>query len=175
MLMDGERVKLTYGQPTIALPTLTEDQRAQYDRFEVQWQKIGEITWRSAEVPSSSSTITLPVHLEPSTFSIRVRAIGPDGIVMPFTMPWMFSVPVVGKLAFPILEQVYLIALGFHIDLSVKPISFSSDEEQHSSSLQIKLWLKEGRWTRQLLRTSSLWNGIIRQQAKWKCSVCLVN
>ena len=63
---------------TLRLPTLTDEQRARFSEFDVEWRAVGG-AWQSTVTPASSSTVTLPQELAIGSYEVRVRAKSSDG------------------------------------------------------------------------------------------------
>ena len=84
----------------INLPVLTEEQRNDFQTFEVEWRRLGESSWEKTTTSTTSSSVDLPGELPDGSYEVRVRATGTGGTTL-YTTPIRFPLRALGKTAPP--------------------------------------------------------------------------
>ena len=82
----------------INLPVLTEEQRNNFQTFEVEWRKLGASSWEKTTTSTTSSSVNLPGELSDGSYEVRVRATGTGGTTL-YTMPLRFPLRAIRKSA----------------------------------------------------------------------------
>ena len=80
----------------INLPVLTEEQRNDFQTFEVEWRRLGESSWEKTTTSTTSSSVNLPGELTDGSYEVRVRATGTGGTTL-YTMPLRFPLRGLGE------------------------------------------------------------------------------
>ena len=98
----------------VNLPVLTEEERNDFQTFEVEWRRLGESSWQRTTTSTTSSSVNLPGELSDGSYEVRVRGTGTGGTTL-FTTPLRFPLRAIRKCLLVTCELFCFICLFFFL------------------------------------------------------------
>ena len=105
----------------INLPVLTEEQRNDFQTFEVEWRRLGSPSWQRTTTSTTSSSVNLPGELSDGSYEVRVRATGTGGTTL-YTTPLRFPLRAIRKCFLVTCELFCFICMFFFQWIMISPV-----------------------------------------------------
>ena len=81
---------------TVGVPNLSGGNVGSFTSWEIQWRSVGSDDWKTATIPTSSTSYTLPGEQTGGVYEVRVRAVSPSDNSL-FTWPYPLTLPALCK------------------------------------------------------------------------------